>query len=334
MTDSILRIIGILISVSLFLIGYRKTIGAKKERIAAANANLEKILLRRIVLEKWTPILLDLSRLIEGKARDYRVRSTELLSETQLLNMIYTRVLESDLIFTEQREEIIKRITPVLTTSESAPVKEEVFEEVLSSKKINWVAQVTIILMAIIASILGGIISVIPDIKNLPDKLTNIIPTSLSILPTLSITITISLGIIAIWYTISRWKNLQEEQPSKDSQVTGYIEFENDVRKILENSNLSIHPDTVDQGYDYLVEKGGKKILLELKSWPKPLPDQIIRDAMNRLNDASKRVGATESIIVTKNKNPMHDIIKELMSHVGIKFMTLKELRNYLMHNQ
>ena len=84
MAGESLTIIGIAVSVSLFLLGYRQTIGARRERIRAANAELERILVRRIVLEKYTPTQMDLSRLIDGKAGDYRVRRADLISETPL----------------------------------------------------------------------------------------------------------------------------------------------------------------------------------------------------------------------------------------------------------
>lgn len=96
--DTFLAILGIVVSLVLFLVGYRQTVGAKKERIAACNAEVEKILLRRIVLEGYTPTRLDLERLMDGKARDLRVSSDDLLSVGQVLNTLYTRIVESDLI--------------------------------------------------------------------------------------------------------------------------------------------------------------------------------------------------------------------------------------------
>lgn len=49
--------IGVLVSVVFFVIGYRQTIGARKERAAAANRAVYKALLRRLVLESYSPKL-------------------------------------------------------------------------------------------------------------------------------------------------------------------------------------------------------------------------------------------------------------------------------------
>ena len=62
MSEYLLGIAGIAISVGLFFVGYRQTIGAKKERIRSANDETEKILVRRIVLEEYTPRVEDIAR--------------------------------------------------------------------------------------------------------------------------------------------------------------------------------------------------------------------------------------------------------------------------------
>ena len=48
MSDYFLGVLGIVISVGLFFLGYRQTVGAKKERIINANGEVEKILVRRV----------------------------------------------------------------------------------------------------------------------------------------------------------------------------------------------------------------------------------------------------------------------------------------------
>jgi hypothetical protein len=322
MTDYLLGILGIVVSVGLFLIGYRQTIGAKKERIAVANAELEKILIRRIVLEKYTPSQLDLSRLIEGKARDYRVRPAELLSETQLLNTIYTRVVESDLIPAEQREEILERIAPVLSASEVTPVQEQLVEEVASSRHIIRNTQVAITLMAILTSIVGGVVSVIPGIRSVQVRIPEVLPTLLG-------TIVGSLGVIAVLYTIFRLRASQEESPSKASELSRYFEFEEQVRKVLESTGVTVQHSGTDRGYDFLVERDGKKILVAVKAWQTPFPGSLLGRSAGRLRETAQRNGASEAIIVTSL--PISNA-KQLGVEESVKVMTLRELRNYLAH--
>ena len=64
MLDSLLAVVGILVSLVLFFIGYRQTVGARKERIFDCNAEIEKILVRRIVLDSCSAARIDVERLI------------------------------------------------------------------------------------------------------------------------------------------------------------------------------------------------------------------------------------------------------------------------------
>lgn len=63
MEEYILSISGIIVSIILYLLGYRQTIGAKKERIRTVNKEVEKVLIRRIVNESYQLSLADIMRL-------------------------------------------------------------------------------------------------------------------------------------------------------------------------------------------------------------------------------------------------------------------------------
>ncbi len=209
MAEYLLGIVGILVSVLLFLIGFRQTIGAKRERVATANAQLERTLIRRVVLEKHTPSQVDLSRLIEGKARDYRVRSVELLSENQLLNTIYTRITESDLIPPEQRDEILQRLSPSLIAYETAPLHEEIIEEAAVSKRIRLRGDVAVALLGMVVSVIGGLVTVLPNLKvfnRFGLRMADVFPTILG-------TAIASLLVIAVGYVLFRVRASQVDSP-------------------------------------------------------------------------------------------------------------------------
>lgn len=90
--------IGIAVSILLFWLSYRQTIGAKKERTKNANKSLHRAVMRRMVLEDYTPKYKNISRVLEGKAREFNTSANDMLSEEQVLNSIYTEVFDSDLI--------------------------------------------------------------------------------------------------------------------------------------------------------------------------------------------------------------------------------------------
>jgi hypothetical protein len=54
--------IGIAVSILLFWLSYRQTIGAKKERTKNANRSLHRAVMRRMALEDYSPKFKDISK--------------------------------------------------------------------------------------------------------------------------------------------------------------------------------------------------------------------------------------------------------------------------------
>ena len=119
-----LPLLGIFISIVLSLWGYRQIVSARRERIRAANSELEKVVIRRIVLESYQPTVDDLLRLIGGKAREHRIKRGDLLSETQLLEMVFAKITESDFMTQDRRNEVLERLSPVFAKIEKATEEE------------------------------------------------------------------------------------------------------------------------------------------------------------------------------------------------------------------
>jgi hypothetical protein len=326
MENYILGILGIIISVFLFLIGYRQTIGAKKERIIAANSEVEKIILRRVVLENYTPSFADLSRLLEGKARDFRVKVQELLSEAQILNCIFTRIIETDLIALVQREEIIQRLIQVLSEAESSPINETTVMDLPDYNRSKTIYNVILpIIMALMASIMGGALTVFPrlgeidfDIKNMTEVL--------------AISITLSMSIIMMLYIFKRLKESQQnvDISSRSQEIEKVIRFERDVAKIINKFGLKYRPaGPRSRGYDFEITINGKPVLIEVKAWNRPMPLGIISRVTDMLSQSVREIKAQAGIIITKI--PL-DIKNLELDESKVEIMTINQFRNYLAH--
>jgi len=323
MGEYIVGLIGIAISVGLFLLGYRQTIGARKERIRSANEEIQKILVRRIVLEEYSLKVDDISRLIEGKARDFRVRSTDLLSEGQLLNSIFTRIVETDFIPREQREKVLNRLVPVISKAEEQPSLEEEFEEISAQPSSKRVATAAMAIMGALASIIGVLITVLPEIGGLETKFRELVPMVLVI-------VTASLTMIAFFITIYRVRDQQQGETSKLSSLSDYVEFERYVTKTLVKAGFVVRTaGSKDRGYDLIIERGGHRILVEIKAWKQPRPTQILSAVIDRLRESVSRENASEAILVTPIDLRMP---KTIELDTRIKLMSLRDLRNYLIH--
>src|SRR5688572_5774543 len=165
MSGDALGILGIVVSVVLFLLSYRQTVGATKERMRVANAEVESICVKRVVLEKYPLTLADVERLLDGKARDQRVRIASLLSAEQVATTVYTRVMESDLIPAEQRQEIVGRLNPLLNPSDAALARERDVGSSFRADRKGQAAQIVSAVLALIASAIGGVVAAFPDLQ-------------------------------------------------------------------------------------------------------------------------------------------------------------------------
>lgn len=110
MQDIALGVGGILISLITFFVGYRQTLGARQARAHAADAVIIEVLLRRLVLEDLSLSFKEVRRVIRGKAADLRVSPSALRHGAQIADLLYSRVLESDLISAADRERSLAAI--------------------------------------------------------------------------------------------------------------------------------------------------------------------------------------------------------------------------------
>jgi len=294
----------------------------ERERIRSANADVEKIVVRRVVLEGYTPSRSDVARLLQGKARDFRVSDDELLSEAQVLNTVYTRIVESDLIPTDQREDILKRILPALTESEASPIDEDTARAAPVARMLR-TSTVLLGAMAAAASVVGGIVSVFPDISSTPMKFRELI------LPALA-TVVASLAILSVMIVFYRLRASQEAVDTKGGEVNRYLAFEMEVYRLLRKLGAKVTRGAPGAGVDFILDLPDKRVLIEVKAWKQPMPTRLIADLAERLRAGLQRAEASEAIVVTPE--PFRDPVP-LPPGSSVRFMTLHELRNYVAHS-
>lgn len=323
MEEYLLGGFGIFVSVALFLIGYRQTIGAKKERVIAANSEIEKIILRRVVLENYDPTVTDLSRFLEGKARDFRVKINDLLSEGQILNCIFTRIIETDLIAQDKREEILNRLINILEEVENTPISESSVIDLNTTSKSQTFYKFSIPLtMAFVASIMGSIITLIPQAKSNSLNLS-------SMSEIMSVTIAMSMTMIMALYMYKKLKESQQDVdiPSRSKSIEKAIEFEREVAKVIDKYGIKYKASgPQDQGYDFEIILNDKPVLIEVKAWTRPAPMQLITRIVHRLAEYVDKGNAQKGLIISKV--PIN--IKNIEVSADIEAMSLSEFNKYL----
>ena len=327
MENSLISILSIAVSIIIFFITYRQTIGAKRERIKSANIEIEKIILRRIVSESVTPKTIDVIRLIEGKARDFHVKIGDLFSHDQIMNCIYTRIIETDLIPHTQREEILSRIIPALVEAETSPIQDQNFIGASTkSWKVNLNRNVMPLVIGVLASLVGAFVAVIPKIGSNNINMKNEINILLA-------TAAISLTIIIIYYIFNRLKESQQEVTISENSkaIEKAISFERDVAKFIGKAGLKITPsNSVKNRYDFSIHKNGKKILVEVKAWSRPIPFNILSEVVEVLDKTVRAENADEGLVIVKT--PIDSKVLDLKGK-KIRILTLNEFKNYLTIN-
>ncbi|PEX06573.1 hypothetical protein CN451_24845 [Priestia megaterium] len=317
--------IGVIVSIIIYLLGYRQTIGAKQERIQSSNKEIEKILIRRIVNDNYNLSLADIRRLLEGKARDFKVKVDDLYKEEQMLNSLYTRVIETDFITKEQREKILSILLPIYAEvdKEIETDGSKVVDNHIDKKRIRLQSYI-LSLMALTASILGALISAMPLLKD------NLLNANISKDNFYMLLITIVISLLAIFYiaVLKRYKDSQSEVTiSSNSQVINdAINFEKEVSKVI-SKNYKVLPSSLKDTYDYYIFVNNKKVLFEIKAWGKSPSAGLIGSALMKLSEAVIREGALEGILIIKEPVSTEG---EISTKDNVKIMTINELKSYL----
>lgn len=322
MAVDIQTLVGIAASVFLFLLSYRQTIGAKKERVRIANNEIQQTIVKRIILESYTPNVADLSRLIDGKARDYRVKANDLMSITQILNTVFTRIIESDLIASDQREKILERLNPIIVTVEESPIKEAEIIEIKPTIELTSQRMLPPLIIGIIASTIGALLSILPYSQ---EETLQLLSNEIIIVFALSISI---IALISIMFKIKE----SQEETNKSSILENSLEFENEVGRLIEKFEVlkprPYHDQPYESGYDYYIEIKGEGIIIEVKNWSKRFPINILQVTIDRLQRVLKsEENVKKAIIVTKNSI---NYPSEVLQGIPVKIMSFKEFRNYL----
>jgi len=106
-----LSVLGIVLTVLFFVVGYRQTIGARKERARAANSQVVDVLFRPLAHEEAFGLSADeLAKLLDGWALQAKVRFSDILGASEVEALLVARVFENDYISDEQRKSILERV--------------------------------------------------------------------------------------------------------------------------------------------------------------------------------------------------------------------------------
>lgn len=315
--------IGIVVSVIFFLIGYRQTIGARRERVSSANRAVYKALLRRLVLEEYSPKLDDINRLIEGKAHEYKVSPGDLHPDEQVLNQVFAEIFDNDFIAPEKRSEIESRVTSAF--DQLAKGKQTIDEARLASPDLSTRKMLLVGVLGLLASLLGTLVSLFLTIgKGIPAD----ISAFRSFLPILAVFFASLVLVITITF-VKRAREAPDDVPSRVSAAAEGALLEHEVAATLAKQGISFQsePKIGRLQPDFVVELQGKRIAIEIKSWRAPPPISMISRAATYLQELVRTGAVDGAVVVTRGRMPN---LERLSGAENIQFVPLKEFSDWL----
>lgn len=108
--DLLLGAGGIAVSLITFWVGYRQTVGARQAKAVALDDEIIEMLLRRVVLEDYELPAEEIDNVINGKAAEARIPVGVLRRPDVVAEVLYSRILTSDLVSKADRNRSLKTI--------------------------------------------------------------------------------------------------------------------------------------------------------------------------------------------------------------------------------
>jgi hypothetical protein len=287
-------LLGAALSLILFGISYRQTIGARKERARNANSEMERTLMKRIILEDSDVSPADLERYVAGKAREHRVRPSALLCHSDLLANVMTRVVDDDFLEGEVRQNVLKRIGSMIDAVESEPVSDEWIPR--SETEPDAARQRTLLLGAMVATtaMIGSFVAVIPTITEESGGG--------------GIAFVVALGASLVLITMAlvfvRLREGDDSESSRESGLQREARLERQVQRVLKKAQFK-EIERPDRGLDFVVKRNGRSVGLELKGWQRPLSRPVLGRIFKSAETAGQRFGVDEVLLVVPDRSPV-----------------------------
>ena len=312
--------LGFLVSIILFLFTYLLTIGAKRVRTKNANQDIHRSFMQRMVFEEYAPKFKDLTKIVEGKAREFQVSINDLLSEEQILNALFTEVFDSDIIPPSQRVKIENRLNECLERIDQESEERGIIDfRQLSLEKKQKSKNITILVGT--ASLLGATCSLAYTFIETKILNTEWILSGVGVLVA-------SIAALSAISVILKYKEM-DEQPSRRLAQMVSSALENEVTKILEKQKIkySISPKLGEMRPAFVLDMKGKKVVIDAKAWNKVVPLHQIRRTADYLNVLASTEGVDQVLLVTNKKTPLP---LSQINHDAISVITISELSSAL----
>ncbi len=290
----ILTISGILITILIYLISRKKTIGAKDERAMIANHDVISTILKRIVLENSYYKENEIEYLLQSKSREHRIKQEALLNVEEIVSELYSNIIQNDFINANNRKNIIQNLRR--TYGNINEIEENIIDDYKSEIKVkkNKYAETVIALTSsvVATAIIATTIEIMQSINS-----------TFSINNQFIITSVFIIGLITIVFISYFFRLGRSIEPKPMQTIASGIEFEKNIHNMFKK--LKIDFKEIYKGhYDFEIIFKGNKILIEVKNTLVRIPHTTIRKIIKRIEYEIGENNANLGYIVSNERIP------------------------------
>lgn len=294
----LLGLLGIFVSVATFLISYKQTIGARKERARNVIGEINKTLYRNLILEEFVPSLEDLNRMLSSKILECRIKEGDLPAEIDFLNALYTRLIEDELIETNIKDKLIAKIDEKIKSEIKNLFLEEPTEKKSDRDKYFLSSS------ALLSLFMGMMVFIVSFYRfGIPS------PDLGGVMIILTMLVFMIMALV-ITQNILRQKNqeTQEISPTK-SRIKEMIDFESSVYKKIKNSGFKNIKKSILLGdnngrivVDFYAEKNKTAYYFEVKNLKSIAPSLVLQKLKQISDEIKKTDKKSKLILITRGK--------------------------------
>jgi hypothetical protein len=291
-------VLGVILTVVFFIIGYRQTIGAKKERAAGADRDISETLLRRLTLETDFSInCAGIERFISGKAIESRVKRSDLLSTDELWALLYSHVVSSDYVAAKLRKPMLDKIdesfkptsgdveTLFLKSAEEAPTRAR------DARQLYFLGGLSSLMAGILVALAARVVA-----GEWSDGLG--VSARLPILLGIILSIATSLSLIFFYWLKEKAAATRQDSEIPRGEIYAH-EFERRFTQRLKATGIEFTP---QREIDLLLTIKNRRVAVELKlNTPSP---RFVKSLVTRMTDLLARMECDEAYLVFASSIP------------------------------
>jgi hypothetical protein len=297
--------IGVVVSVVLAYLGYRQSIGVKRERAHMAERELVRTVLKRMLLEDYDPTLDELAHVIDAIGRERDVPPAYLFTAEGCAAAVWAEALTNDLVGSKDRVRIGQALSDVLRSTEVAAVRPR--PELAREYSRAWSGA---IIAGAGASVLGAAVAAAAGTHH-------------SVRDYLLFLAAAAIGAAASLLAAGARQGVAEAGQSFPSRLTK-AKLDDQVERTLAHSGLKDLQS--GDGLDYLVTVGERRIAIEAKAWGGAAAPPAFIASVERVYAAALAAEADELIIVTELRDPPTVEPRK----IPIEVMSVATLRRHL----